>query len=82
MTIRAIIDLLRTYPEDMRVVVSGYEQGYDNLSPEQISVVPVTLNTGINQWEGWHRNLHDFPSASREEAETITEVLALHRTSN
>ena len=46
MNVRDMIDLLGRYPEDMRVVVNGYEQGYDDLSPEQISVVPITLNTG------------------------------------
>ena len=40
MNVRDMIDLLRRYPEDMRVVVNGYEQGYDDLSPEQISACP------------------------------------------
>ena len=40
MTVEELIQLLETYPPDLRVVVNGYEEGYDDLSPEQVSVVP------------------------------------------
>ncbi len=39
MTVAGSIDLLKRYPGDMRIVVNGYEQGYDDLSPQQISVL-------------------------------------------
>ncbi len=81
MSVRAMIDLLKEYPEDMRVVVSGYEEDYDDLSPEQISVIPLALNTGIHDWEGKHGNPEDHPTISQE-AVTTVEALALHRTSN
>ena len=81
MSVRIMIDLLRNYPEDMRVVVSGYEEGYDDLSPEQISVIPIALNTGVHEWEGQHGDPDDHPTASQE-AVTIIEALALRRTSN
>ena len=81
MTVRAMVDLLRSYPEDMRVVVSGYEQGYDDLSPEQVTVIPVILDSGTHQWEGQHGNPEDSPKTSQEPA-SITHVLGLHRTSN
>lgn len=81
MTVRAMINLLKDYPEDGRVVVSGHEKGHDDLSPEQISVIPMVPNTGIHEWEGQNRNpgdLRTFP----QEAATIIEALALHRASN
>ena len=81
MTVRDMIGLLREFPEDMRMVVSGYEQGFDDLSPEQITIISVALNTGVHQWEGQHGYSGDLPASSLEVA-TITEVLALHRTSN
>ena len=61
MRVRDMIDLLERYPEDMRVVVNGYEQGYDDLSPERISIVPITLNTGVYEWEGRHGDEGDVP---------------------
>ena len=60
MNVRDMIDLLGSFPEDMRVVVNGYEQGYDDLSPEQISVVPITLNTGEHDWDGQHGRCRRF----------------------
>ena len=38
MLVSELIDLLREYPTDLRVVVNGYEEGYDDLSPRQISI--------------------------------------------
>ena len=31
-------------PADLRVVVNGYEDGYDDLSPGQVSLVRISLN--------------------------------------
>ena len=42
MTVSEMMDLLASYPADLRVD----EEGYDDLSPEQISVVRIALNTG------------------------------------
>lgn len=39
MTVSELIALLQTRPGDLRVVVNGYEQGYDDLSPGQLSIV-------------------------------------------
>ena len=43
MTVRELIDVLRRYPDDMRVAVNGYEAGYDDLSPGQIAIVRIAL---------------------------------------
>ena len=77
MTVREMTELLGRFPDDMRVVVSGYENGYDDLSPEQISVTPVVLNTGVHVWDGQHG---DLPFGARVGGQT-TDVLALRRTS-
>lgn len=39
MTVKELMQMLESYPQDLRVVVSGYEDGYDNIAPERISVV-------------------------------------------
>ena len=81
MTIGELIDLLRTYPTDLRVVVDGYEDGFDDLSTGQLSMVKVGLNTGAEVWEGDHieaRYLTTKPAGGGE----VVEVLALRRTSH
>ena len=52
MIVSELIDLLRQYPAGLRVVVKGYEEGNDDLSPEQISTAKIALNTGRHRWEG------------------------------
>ena len=52
MTVGQLTRLLQNYPQDMRVVVDGYEDGYDDLSPEQIAVVKIALNIGKHRWGG------------------------------
>ena len=39
MTVEEIINILKEYPPDMRVLVDWYESGYDN--PDKIEVVEV-----------------------------------------
>jgi len=77
MTIGELIRLLESYPPHMRVVVDGYEEGWDDLSPEQISVVKIQLNTGIHTWQGRHGNPRDMP----DHAGTV-DALVLGRLSN
>ena len=37
MTVNELIELLATYPGDLRVVVNGYEDGFDDLkSPDRL----------------------------------------------
>lgn len=54
MTVSELIRLLGAYPEDMRVVVSGYEEGYDDVSAERVGVKKVWLDGGIHEWQGEH----------------------------
>ena len=54
MTVHDLIHVLRTFPADMRVVVNGYEEACDDVSPEGIAVVTVRLNRGKKDWQGRH----------------------------
>ena len=56
MTVAELIRILQNHAADLRVVVNGYEDGYDDLSPGQIRVVTISLNTGKHRWEGAHRD--------------------------
>ena len=81
MTVSELIETLKTRPGDLRVVVNGYEEGYDDLSPRQISVVRIALNTGVEDWEGEHGEPRDAPADASERA-TIVDALVLRRVSN
>ena len=61
MTVSELIETLKAHPGDLRVVVNGYEEGYDDLSPRQISVLPIALDTGVEDWEGRHGEPGDTP---------------------
>ena len=81
MTVQELIRVLRTYPADMRVVVNGYEDGFDDVSPERIAVVEVQLNCGLEDWQGRHME----PAARTEEMLSdgdIVDALAIFRESN
>ena len=54
MTVGELRELLETYPDDLRVVVNGYEQGYDDVSPGQISVCAWHSMSEWEDWEGRH----------------------------
>lgn len=80
MTISELMRLLDEYPPDMRVVVNGYEEGYDDLSQRQISVVKIQLNTGTHDWQGQHGDPHDKSGQSPDDA-AIVDALVLRRMS-
>lgn len=81
MTAQELMKLLQTYPSDLRVVVNGYEDGYDDLSPGQLRVVKISLNTGRHPWEGAHGEPDGLSRSAPDDA-TLVEALVLRRVSN
>ena len=80
MTVAELVQLLVNYPPDLRVVVNGYEEGYDDLSPEQMSLVKIALNTGRRDWEGRHGD--PGPNGSARDGADVVDALVLRRISN
>ncbi len=80
MTIAELMDLLRSYPPGLRVVVDGYEEGYDDLSPERILVTRIDLDTGTKSWQGQHGDPRDKRRSGPNTTRTV-EALALRRAS-
>lgn len=81
MTVSELIETLKAHPGDLRVVVNGYEEGFDDLSPDQISLVRIALNTGVEDYEGQHG--YDWEPAIRgKEPATIVDALVLSRVSH
>ena len=81
MIVSELIEVLKTHPGDLRVVVNGYEEGFDDLSPDQISLVRIALNTGVEDYEGQHG--YDWEPATRgRKPEAIVDALVLNRVSH
>ena len=81
MTIFELIQLLEKHSPDLRVVVNGYEDGYDDLSPEQLRVVKITLDTGEQEWVGKHGDANYLPQEKLAGLK-VEEALVLRRVSS
>ena len=80
MNISELIQVLKEYPSDMRVVVNGYECGYDDLSPDRVSVAKISLNAGKHSYEGKHGELYDGSEANGQSE--VADALVLARSSS
>ena len=81
MTVGQLTRLLQNYPQDMRVVVDGYEDGYDDLTPKQLRMVKISLNTRMREYVGTHGDVDHVPEEKLAGLD-VEEALALHRTSH
>ena len=81
MTVNELVKLLEKHSPGLRVVVNGYENGYDDLSPEQLSVVSIALNTGKHPWEGQHGEKNGQIGSEPDGADVV-KALVLRRVSN
>ena len=77
MTVKELVELLEKYPDNLRVVVNGYEDGYDDILPERISTTKIELDAGKHDWEGQHGAA--FPEDESTEDPKIVEALVFHR---
>lgn len=59
MTINELIEILRQFPPEMRVVVKGYEDGFDDI--DTIKQVSLILNANEEWWYGAHADLKEKP---------------------
>ena len=80
MTAGELIELLRSFPPTLRVVVDGYEEGYDDITPDRILRTKIDLDTGTHAWQGEHSNPRD-QLTSDSDVETA-EALVFRRASH
>ena len=78
MTVKELVEFLQKYPDDLRVVVNGYEDGYDDISPERVSTRKIELDAGTHDWEGQHGDPPYESEASIDDAK-IVDALIFHR---
>jgi hypothetical protein len=57
MTVNELIEQLKNYPGDMRVLTLGYEAGLDDISVDSDSVVFDTNTT-----DTWYNGKHEYAS--------------------
>ncbi len=81
MTVKELIQILESYPQDLRVAVSGYEGGFDDIAPGRISVVKIQLDVGTEDWEGQHEK-PDLLRKGAPSTGAIVDALVFHRASN
>lgn len=80
MTVRELINLLVAYPDDLRVVVNGYEDGFDDLSRDSLKLVEIVLNTGTESYVGEHGDW--FPEIHGKQPDIeVAKALVLQRSS-
>ncbi len=80
MTVQELMELLEKYPDDLRVVVNGYEDGYDDISPERIFTRKMQLDAGTQDWEGKHGDPPYETEETTDDAK-IVETLVFRRVS-
>jgi hypothetical protein len=73
-TVAKLIQLLRPHPQDMRVVVDGYEKGYSDVKPQRIIAIPISLN--VHSDDLWYYGNHDD---AREDMPAETALLISRR---
>ena len=61
--------------------MNGYENGNDDLTPEQVTPVKIALNTGKHPWEGRHGDPNSMAESGPDSADVV-EALVLQRVSN
>ena len=70
-----LVEILRNYLPDLRVVVDCYEEGYDDLERHLISVREMRLDAGAKWWEKRHWDVED----ARTEGSVMVNALVLRR---
>jgi hypothetical protein len=75
MTVKELIEELKTYDQNKRVVVDGYEGGYDDISPLHIKDIELCLFYYSEGYYGdhgeWDSDLIDETLHTRAEAVLI-----------
>lgn len=74
MTAGELIALLKEHPEDRRVVVQGYEDGYVDLSPRWIVTLSLALEVNADKDEYCY-GPHDDAAYHRDRLPEGTEVV-------
>ena len=81
MTVGELIELLEAHPPGLRVVVNGYEGGYDDITPDLILPLRLALDIHDREYMGDHEDARDVSSDDHAAPSDVVDALALHRSS-
>ncbi len=71
LTVKDLIEALAHYPSDIRVVVNGYEDGYDNLHANSLSAINIRPKPDHAEWEGENEDAREISGANEFSAVCI-----------
>lgn len=62
MNVQQLIEELQNYPPEMRVILNGYEDGYDDLESLKTTQIRLNVHNKDDWWCGRHDDA-DYPLA-------------------
>lgn len=68
MTVSEMIEKLKEFPQDMRVIRAGYEGGFSDI--DEFNYTPIKLNKNT----AWYYGKHDSPRDEEVADETALEI--------
>ena len=77
MTVQELIDKLQEYPKDLRVMIEGYEGGYEDLETLATSKIALNVHDEDDQIYGNHEDCDHF--RSDEKSRKTTNALIFRR---
>lgn len=73
MIVSELTEILQKHPADMRVVLNGNEDSYDDSKAELTITPAIHLRSGVKSWEGTCGEVND--TASYDENAAIVDAL-------
>ena len=71
MKIKELIKILSQYPQDLEILVNGYESGFDEISKTRIKKIKLKKVDNPNDYDGEFEEV-DFVKNNNPEFEAIT----------
>ena len=75
MNLAELTAILNLHPQGLRVMVDGYESGYEDLEARLVQVKQVQLDTGDGWWAGRHQNPEDVGTPQPGDGPIITALV-------
>ena len=79
MTVKELIKLLKKYPEDMNVVVNGYEEGWCDIEQKSVSEIEIALNYNKEDYCGPHEDVSFILDKKKLQNYKTKKVVAISR---
>lgn len=71
MKVRELIDILSKLPQDLDVVINGYEDGAEDVDEELIRIVKIRRGVYNNWYDGPHKLLEKWEDVQAEDVDVV-----------